>query len=280
MKCCKWKIALATKPSLWRKRISNGAGTLLHYLALRRRDIRPLQEKLALLGLSSLGRCESRALADLNAVMNVAGKLTGRHFENLGPVDSTLGNTTSSKIRRPCSGPKPVNRNVRIMVTMPSEAATDYRLISDLVASGMDCMRINCAHDHQDAWAAMVEHLRRARTEHNRACRVIEHYPDPSCIGPIDPMPGVIKWKPQRDRYGKVTAPARVWLTPMEHPEPASNHTDACLTVPGNWLTRLRSGDRITFIDAREAWRSLEVTESRQLWPNPAKHLTSPRKQH
>ena len=31
-----------------------GATNLLHYLALRRRDMRPLQEKLALFGLSSL----------------------------------------------------------------------------------------------------------------------------------------------------------------------------------------------------------------------------------
>src|SRR4249920_2145664 len=33
----------------------DGAKNLLHYLALRRHDIRPLQEKLALFGLSSLG---------------------------------------------------------------------------------------------------------------------------------------------------------------------------------------------------------------------------------
>ncbi|MBA5876525.1 MAG: hypothetical protein GDA66_18550, partial [Nitrospira sp. CR1.2] len=35
------------------------ARNLLQYLALRRRDLRPLQHRLACLGLSSLGRCES-----------------------------------------------------------------------------------------------------------------------------------------------------------------------------------------------------------------------------
>jgi pyruvate kinase len=148
------------------------------------------------------------------------------------------------------------------MVTMPSEAATDYQLVSDLVASGMDCMRVNCAHDHQDAWAAMVEHLRRAQREHNRDCRVIMDLPGPKLrTGPIEPMPGVAKWKPRRDRYGRVTAPARIWLTAIEHPEPACAGADACLTLPGNWLARLRSGDQITFTDARDARRAMEVTQ-------------------
>ena len=56
----------------------DGAKNLLHYLALRRHDMRPLQEKLALFGLSSLGRCESRALANLDAVLNVANKSNQR----------------------------------------------------------------------------------------------------------------------------------------------------------------------------------------------------------
>jgi len=241
----------------------DGAKNLLHYLALRRHDIRPLQEKLALFGLSSLGRCESRALANLDAVINVAGHLIGGHSSNFGPVDLTLGRSDLEQNSAALLGPKPANRDVRIMVTMPSEAATDYRLVSDLVASGMDCMRINCAHDHQDAWAAMIEHLRRAQREHNRACRVIMDLAGPklrTCA--IESVPGVVKWKPQRDRYGKVTAPARIWLTALEHPETASVAADACLTLSGNWLARLRNGDRITFNDARDAWRSMEVTQA------------------
>jgi pyruvate kinase len=125
----------------------------------------------------------------------------------------------------------------------------------------MDCMRINCAHDHQDAWAAMVEHLRRAQAEHGKTCRVIMDLPGPKLrTGPIETEPGIIKWKPRRDRYGKVTELARIWLTPMEHPEPACESADACLTVAASWLAQLRSGDRIRFVDARDAWRAMEVT--------------------
>ena len=43
------------------------------------------------------------------------------------------------------------------MVTMATEAATDYELVRELVQSGMDCMRINCAHDNPDLWLGMIK---------------------------------------------------------------------------------------------------------------------------
>ncbi|MDP3421432.1 MAG: hypothetical protein Q8S10_10940, partial [Thiobacillus sp.] len=48
---------------------------LLHYLALRRRDLRPLQRSLAAMGVSSLGRAESNVLASVDAVLRVLGTL-------------------------------------------------------------------------------------------------------------------------------------------------------------------------------------------------------------
>ena len=59
-------------------------------------------------------------------------------------------------------GEIPPDRGVAIMVTMPSQAADDYTLVQHLVEHGMDCMRINCAHDDDGRWARMVAHLRRA----------------------------------------------------------------------------------------------------------------------
>ena len=50
-------------------------------------------------------------------------------------------------------GPATNGRQVRIMVTMPSEAADDYLLVHTSAQQGMDCMRINCAHDDAAAWA-------------------------------------------------------------------------------------------------------------------------------
>ena len=45
------------------------ATNLIHYLALRRHDIRQLQAQLASLGLSSLGRTEPHVIGGLDAVM-------------------------------------------------------------------------------------------------------------------------------------------------------------------------------------------------------------------
>ena len=61
------------------------ARNLLHYLALRRRDLRPLQSRLAALVLSSLGRAESHVLATLDAVLAALHRLTGTHWRPQRP---------------------------------------------------------------------------------------------------------------------------------------------------------------------------------------------------
>ena len=60
---------------------------LCQSLALRKRDIRPLQESLAALGLSSLGRSESRVLASLHAVLEVLHRLKGREWRRPATVE-------------------------------------------------------------------------------------------------------------------------------------------------------------------------------------------------
>src|SRR6516164_2290693 len=50
---------------------------LLHYIALRCHDLRPLQHELAVLGLSSLGRVESHVLASIDAVLAALHSLDG-----------------------------------------------------------------------------------------------------------------------------------------------------------------------------------------------------------
>jgi pyruvate kinase len=47
----------------------DSAINLVHYLGLRRKDIRPLQQRLSELGLSSLGRTESHVLASLKETL-------------------------------------------------------------------------------------------------------------------------------------------------------------------------------------------------------------------
>ena len=97
------------------------------------------------------------------------------------------------------------------MVTMPSAAATDYTLIHTLLRQGMDCMRINCAHDDEDAWQRMIEHLRRAEQALGRSCRVVMDLGGPKLrTGEIEAGPAVLHVRPRRDVFGRVVAPARL----------------------------------------------------------------------
>src|SRR5271165_2998164 len=240
------------------------ARNLMHYLALRRHDLRHLQSQLAALGLSSLGRTESHVMSALRAVVNLLGRLTGSGeltaqrsdgIPGLGDGDLLLEKNTEILL-----GVAPAGRNVRIMVTMPSEAATDYELVRDLLASGMDCMRINCAHDGAGAWSAMVGKLRRAEKEVNKQCKVLMDLPGPKLrTGPMQPGPTALKYHPQRDALGRVLTAARIWLTSSSAPQIPPARADAVLPVPQAWLGQLRRQDRIRFTDARGASRSMTV---------------------
>ncbi len=240
------------------------AHNLLHYLALRGRDLRPLQNQLAALGLSSLGRAEAHVLASVDAVLRALHRLVLRPWippELEGhSIDFNAGQRLLAEHTEALLGPAPPHRATRIMVTMPGEAATDYTLVHDLLRHGMDCMRINCAHDDAQAWSGMIAHLRKGENTLGRTCRILMDLGGPKLrTGPLEPGPSVLKWRPTRDRFGRVTAPARIWLTAQERPVVAPTPADGILPVPADWLDRLSAGDRIMFTDTRDASRELLV---------------------
>jgi len=243
------------------------ARNLLHYLVLRRHDLRPLQTRLAELGLSSLGRAESHVLAAIDAVLDTLHRLTGtippRTAEEPEPVGFSQGTDLLVDHTNCQLGPPPPDRWVRIMVTMPSAAAEDYGLIHTLLQHGMDCMRINCAHDDEAAWLKMIEHLRRAEQALGRSCRVVMDLGGPKLrTGRIEAEQAVIRIRPQRDRFGRVVEPARVWLSASSAPCPPLVPAATCLAVPDAWLARLRRGHQVHFIDARESRRVMTVVET------------------
>jgi pyruvate kinase len=157
-------------------------------------------------------------------------------------------------------GPYLAKRGVRIMVTMPSDAAHNYELVKQLLVHGMDCMRINCAHDDRVAWARMVAHLRRAQEEVGRECRVLMDVAGPKLrTGAIATETQVMKWSPQRDLYGRVTAPAHIWLTPSDSPEEPPVPADGTLRISPTLLVGARNGDHVTFTDLRSKSRRLTL---------------------
>ena len=102
-------------------RHQGSARNLIHYLALRSVDLRPLQSQLSWLGLSSLGRSESHVMASLTAVLQFlykAATLPPRAFESRrGAVTYHQGQTIIDSHTESELGAVPPHRSVRIMVT-------------------------------------------------------------------------------------------------------------------------------------------------------------------
>jgi pyruvate kinase len=264
------RLALAESESAFATRVDRidptylkSARNLAHYIALRRRDIRPLQEELAELGLSSLGRAEAHVMATLDAVLTAVHGLAGRTWQHLPrALDFPEGNRLLREHTETLLGPSPANRAVRIMVTMPSEAASDYQLVRELVARGMDCMRINCSYDGRSAWVAMAEHLKRAKRELGKNCRLSMDLAGPKLrVGPMETGPEVIKVRPDRDVTGTVLKPARICLVPQAHVGAVASGEE-CVLIPvaAGDLASLRAGDEIEFTDARGSSRRMVVT--------------------
>ena len=254
------------------------ARNLLHYLALRSRDLRPLQARLAAAGLSSLGRAESHALGAINAVLRVLYQLDSRSIgvgESFAEeIDLAEGQRLLEIHTAAALGPGPAGRDVAIMVTMPSEAATDYSLVAQLVQHGMDCVRINCAHDGPEQWGRMIANIERAFERHGDSWRLLMDLAGPKIrTGPLEPGPAVVKVRPKRDVCGRVTEPARVWLFANEQPRPSPTPADASIPVPGEWLRQLARGDRIRVTDVRDASRHWSVVgvESDGCWAESSK---------
>lgn len=244
---------------------SESAKNMLHYLALRRHDLRRFQETLAAQGLSSLGRAESHVRANVDAIEGILRRLSNN---NQSPPDSNGALTYEQGMAmlqahtEKLLGPRPAHRTVRIMVTMPSEAADDYEFVRKLILDGMDCMRINCAYDDDAAWDKMIEHARRAAKETGKSCRVLMDLAGPKLrTGPIKSGPGVIKWRPRRNLYGGIKAPARIWLTSANNVTPPPDAADVCLPIRGKWLRELHPGDTLKFFDARGSARWIKVVE-------------------
>src|SRR5215510_10387305 len=155
----------------WHARIERsafvpGAQNLAAYLALRRRDLRPLQASLMRWGLSSLGRSESRVIATLDAVVALRGSICAATRTDLPdyPDEQRMfaGANTIAQEADAIFGRYSRAREARIMVTLPTEAAEEPRYLQTLLQQGIECVRINCAHDDPNVRTAMLTNLRNA----------------------------------------------------------------------------------------------------------------------
>lgn len=237
---------------------------LVHCLGLMRRDMRSLQKRLATIGISALDRMESQVLAHLNTITDLLSSAQSKgsiDAINLPAPDAIsleqLENNTNNLFGKP-----PPHRRARIMVTLPNETADDYSLIKDMLIHGVDCTRIDCAHGTPGTWIRMIDKIGRARRETGMECRILMDLGGPKLrTGELAQGPAVLEWRPQRNIYGKVTAPARIWLYPEAGGCSIPDNADACLPVRGDWLTKVRLHDIIELTDASGSIRALRITD-------------------
>ncbi|WP_246179936.1 pyruvate kinase [Kocuria coralli] len=252
---------------------------LMDYVAIRGLEIRHLQRGLSALGVSSLGRMEAGVMEHLLQVSATLGAIGGEEGEQgEQPQQVSLGvergrAAPGAKVLADNAdrllGPVRTNRSTRIMVTLPSAAAGQPELIERYVASGMDVARINCAHDSPREWSRMISSVQAAGSAAGRPVKIAMDLGGPKLrTGPIEPGPRVRKLKPLRDPQGRVTRPARIWLTPAggslgDLPADLPGEATAIPVDDAQWLIDRRPGETLALRDARGSRRRLHVVERR-----------------
>ena len=212
-----------------------------------------------------MGRAERKVQATIDTVLTHLHNLAGKEWNpKEKPIfcyqegRRLLEENTYALLGEPTPG-----RRVRIMVTMPSEAAENYDLVENLVQSGMNCARINCAHDDAGVWGRMVANIRQAEKKTSRKCRILMDLCGPKLrTNALQPGPVVKKVRPQRNDLGEVLHPAHIWFYPDDSPSKIVMDADACLSAPVSWLRYCREGDIISLADARGSKRKLRITAS------------------
>ncbi len=232
----------------WRKRIARSsfapsALNFAHYLALRRHDLRPLQRKLMGLGISSLGRLESRVLVSLDAVVIALTALAGEDTHCRSPSEAHFfrGETLLATRVAEIFGPPRQERLGRIMVTLASETADDPALIRTYAEHGADVMRINCAHDGPRDWTRMVANIRAAEEKVGRRLPILMD------IGGPKVRTEKVLTPPDR---GKLGIDDLLLLTPEIQPDLNEIPFQATCSEPGV-LEAIQVGDEVSLDDGQ-----------------------------
>lgn len=261
---CTYEAEHASELQAIQLAMQNSARNFLHYLALRQHDLRLLQMELSGLGLSSLGRLEAHTLVALEAVLVALHRLADLlppQLERVPPVTFQTGPTFLHQHSQQLMGIPAGKRSVRIMVTMPSEAATNADLVTNLLAAGMDIMRINCAHDGPTEWLRMIDNLRQAERKLGRPCKVYADLAGPKLrTGRLAPVGNLLKVKPQRDIRGQTIQPARLWLIPEGGSGDCPTPNTPVVPLNAELFAQLQVGDHLQFSDTRQRRRQLTIT--------------------
>jgi pyruvate kinase len=146
------------------------ANNLIHYLTLRKEDVRELQDSLHILGLSSLASSESHIHRQLQSIL----QLLGKQYTS-AELDTCTYEYNQQQIIHKSEmlfGSKSDAVTPYLMVTFDAGFADNYALIKTLLQNGMNVARINCAHDDEATWSKMIHQLKRACRITGLKCKI------------------------------------------------------------------------------------------------------------
>lgn len=155
---------------------------LSHCLALGEHDLTSLEDRLSARGLCSLGRGDSHVELALDTLIATLRRLTGESSAPYpAPAMARAGVAELEAEADLLFGKRRKGARARVMATLPAEAAAAPDFVNNLLNSGMDCARINCAHDDAEMWGQMIRHVRAAAARLERPCPVMMDLAGPKC---------------------------------------------------------------------------------------------------
>jgi pyruvate kinase len=207
------------------------AKNFIQYLSARKNDLRPIQDELHALGLSSLASSESQFLDQLNQVINWLNK------KEIVPLK--ISNDLSKNSNKLFGAPS--NKFIpQIMVTYETSFADDSNIISELISEGMGIARINCAHDKENTWLEMINKTRLNAKLINKNCKVYMDLPGPK-------IRTIILGKGKKDKKVKLEIGTKCWLV-----EENANYKSKEIAIgisSAGIIKQLKKGDTVLFDD-------------------------------
>ncbi|WP_224487940.1 pyruvate kinase [Robertkochia flava] len=236
------------------------AVNLIHYVTFRRFNLTRLQGILRNMGITGFSHAEGQVMSTL---------LHSRHLlqcllETKGPCDAgaAISVERSRQLLREHTislmGCETSGRRVGIMVTQPTESAWHPELVREMIRAGMDCARINCAHDDKGVWMKIINNVRTEAEQAGKKVTITMDLAGPKIrTGALEAGMRVRKFSPKKDEGGHVLKPATVMLKRTLSEDGPSN----TLPVSVRLLESLKVGDKVFFRDERDKKRELVVAE-------------------
>ncbi|MFA7440528.1 MAG: pyruvate kinase [Sphingomonadaceae bacterium] len=232
---------------------TSSAENFARYLSFRTHDIRQLQRRLMERGLSSLGRAEGRVMPTLDAVRDVLRILDGGETPLPPPSpDFFAGEELIAARTRTLFGECSHESGVHLMVTLPSEAADDASFMVRLAELGVEAVRINCAHDDEQIWGRMIDHVGEATEKTGRRMRVMMDLAGPKIrTGDIRPVDN------RRLRPGDelaIVLPGQIGKVEENLPAVECTLAEALAASEIDHRIFIDDGELFTHVERREPW--------------------------